>query len=242
MSDALDQIFVNALHWLTGFLPEALRPLVATMLCVSFVLAVFPGIFAIVTVIERKGIGRIQNRYGPNRVGIPFTKIRLCGFGQFIPDGIKSLTKEDIVPRAADKIVHFLAPVVLLIPVLLTYAVLPFGRNMTLADYDAGLLFFFAVGGAVELSVFMAGWSSHNKYSMLGAMRAIAQMISYEIPLILSAVTVVMIVGSLKLADIVAAQNHYIFGIAHWFVFTPWGLVGFILFFIASLGESHPSR
>jgi NADH-quinone oxidoreductase subunit H len=164
---------------------------------------------------------------------------RLCGFGQFIPDGIKSLTKEDIVPRTADQVVHFLAPVVLLIPVLLAYAVLPIGRNMTAVDFDAGLLFFFAVGGAVELSVFMAGWSSHNKYSLLGAMRAIAQMISYEIPLILSAVTVIMIVGSLKLKDIVAAQNDYTHGLAHWFVFTPWGLAGFILFFIASLAESN---
>jgi NADH-quinone oxidoreductase subunit H len=196
-------------------------------------------LFAVVTIFERKGIGRIQNRYGPNRVGIPLTKIRLCGFGQFIPDGLKMLTKEDIVPRAADKVVHFLAPVVLLIPVLLAYAVLPMGRNMTAVDLDAGVLFFFAVGGAVELSVFMAGWSSHNKYSLLGAMRAIAQMISYEIPLILSAVTVIMIVGSLKTVDIVAAQNHYIFGMAHWFVFTPWGLAGFILFFIASLAESN---
>jgi NADH-quinone oxidoreductase subunit H len=113
------------------------------------------------------------------------------------------------------------------------------GRNMTAVDLDAGVLFFFAVGGAVELSVFMAGWSSHNKYSLLGAMRAIAQMISYEIPLILSAVTVIMIVGSLKTVDIVAAQNHYTFGLAHWFVFTPWGLAGFILFFIASLAESN---
>jgi len=241
MFDQLDQIFVTLKHQLLGFVPDAWQPLVSGLLSVTLILAVFPGIFAIVTIFERKGIGRIQNRYGPNRVGIPFTKIRLCGFGQFIPDGIKSLTKEDIVPRAADKIVHFLAPVVMLIPVLLAYAVLPFGKNMTVADFDAGLLFFFAVGGAVELSVFMAGWSSRNKYSMLGAMRAIAQMISYEIPLILSAVTVVMIVGSLKLADIVAAQNHYIFGIAHWFVFTPWGLVGFILFFIASLAESNRS-
>jgi NADH-quinone oxidoreductase subunit H len=112
---------------------------------------------------------------------------------------------------------------------------------MAITDYDAGLLFFFAVGGAVELSVFMAGWSSHNKYSLLGAMRAIAQMISYEIPLILSAVTVIMIVGSLKLADIVAAQNDYSYGLAHWFVFTPWGLAGFTLFFIASLAESNRS-
>jgi len=241
MFESLDQIFVTLKHQLLGFVPDAWQPLVSGLLSVTLILAVFPGIFAIVTIFERKGIGRIQNRYGPNRVGIPFTKIRLCGFGQFIPDGIKSLTKEDIVPRAADKIVHFLAPVVMLIPVLLAYAVLPFGRNMTVADFDAGLLFFFAVGGAVELSVFMAGWSSRNKYSMLGAMRAIAQMISYEIPLILSAVTVVMIVGSLKLVDIVAAQNHYTFGLAHWFVFTPWGLVGFILFFIASLAESNRS-
>ena len=239
--DKLDQFFVMLKQLVLACVPDVWQPLVSGLLSVTLILAVFPGIFAIVTIFERKGIGRIQNRYGPNRVGIPFTKIRLCGFGQFIPDGIKSLTKEDIVPRAADKIVHFLAPVVMLIPVLLAYAVLPFGRNMTVADFDAGLLFFFAVGGAVELSVFMAGWSSRNKYSMLGAMRAIAQMISYEIPLILSAVTVVMIVGSLKLADIVAVQNHYTFGIAHWFVFTPWGLVGFILFFIASLAESNRS-
>jgi len=237
--EKIDQFFVMLKELLMACIPEALQPLVSPVLSIALVLMVFPGIFAIVTVIERKGLGRIQNRYGPNRVGVPFTKIRLCGFGQFIPDGIKSLTKEDIVPRAADKVVHFLAPVVMLIPVMLAYSVLPFGRNMTLADFDAGLLFFFAVGGAVELAVFMAGWSSRNKYSLLGAMRAIAQMVSYEIPLILSAVTVVMIVGSLKLTDIVAAQTGYTFGIAHWHVFTPWGLVGFILFFIASLAESN---
>ncbi len=112
---------------------------------------------------------------------------------------------------------------------------------MTLADYESGLLFFFAVGGAVELAVFMAGWSSaviNTRYSVpcapsrrWSAMKSIS---------ILSAVTVVMIVGSLKLNDIVAHQNHYTFGIAHWHVFTPWeGLVGFILFFIASLAESN---
>jgi len=239
MFETLDQIFVTLKHQAVGFVPDAWQPLVSALISVALIPLVFATLFAFVTVFERKGIGRIQNRYGPNRVGIPLTKIRLCGFGQFIPDGIKSLTKEDIVPRAADQAVHFLAPVVLLIPVLLAYAVLPMGRNMTAVDLDAGVLFFFAVGGAVELSVFMAGWSSHNKYSLLGAMRAIAQMISYEIPLILSAVTVIMIVGSLKPADIVAAQNHYTFGLAHWFVFTPWGLAGFILFFIASLAESN---
>ena len=239
MADQIDQIFVTLKHLLLGFVPAPLQPLASALMGITLVLAFFPGFFSIITIFERKGIGRIQNRYGPNRVGIPFTKIRLCGFGQFIPDGLKMLTKEDIVPRAADQVVHFLAPVVMLIPVLLTYAVLPFGRNMTMADYDAGLLFFFAVGGAVEISVFMAGWSSRNKYSLLGAMRAIAQMVSYEIPLILSAVTVVMIVGSLKLVDIVNAQNVYTCGIAHWHVFTPWGLLGFMLFFIASLAETN---
>ncbi|MGA3142153.1 MAG: NADH-quinone oxidoreductase subunit NuoH [Verrucomicrobiota bacterium] len=241
MFDKLDQIFVILKHQAVGVFPGAWQPLVSALISISFIPLVFATLFAFVTVIERKGLGRIQNRYGPNRVGIPLTKIRLCGFGQFIPDGIKSLTKEDIVPRAADKVVHFLAPVVLLIPVLLAYAVLPMGRNMTAVDLDAGVLFFFAVGGAVELSVFMAGWSSHNKYSLLGAMRAIAQMISYEIPLILSAVTVIMIVGSLKTVDIVAAQNHYTYSIAHWYMFTPWGFAGFILFFIASLAESNRS-
>ena len=241
MVETLDQIFVILKHQAVGCFPDAWRPFVSALVSISLIPLVFATLFAFVTVFERKGIGRIQNRYGPNRVGIPLTKIRLCGFGQFIPDGIKSLTKEDVVPRAADKVVHFLAPVVLLIPVLLAYAVLPIGRNMTAVDFDAGVLFFFAVGGAVELSVFMAGWSSRNKYSMLGAMRAIAQMISYEVPLILSAVTVIMIVGSLKLADIVAAQNQYTHGIAHWFVFTPWGFAGFILFFIASLAESNRS-
>src|SRR5664280_2100457 len=241
MIETLDQIFVTLKHQAVEFFPDAWRPFVSALISSSFIPLVFATLFAFVTVFERKGIGRIQNRYGPNRVGIPLTKIRLCGFGQFIPDGLKSLTKEDVVPYAADQVVHFLAPVVLLVPVLLAYAVLPIGRNMTAVDFDAGLLFFFAVGGAVELSVFMAGWSSHNKYSMLGAMRAIAQMISYEVPLILSAVTVIMIVGSLKLADIVAAQNLYTFGLTHWFVFTPWGLAGFILFFIASLAESNRS-
>jgi NADH-quinone oxidoreductase subunit H len=232
MFDKLDQIFVTLKHLVMGHLPAAWQPLASAVISIALIPIVFPGLFAIVTVIERKGLGRIQNRYGPNRVG-PF------GFLQFVADGIKALIKEDVVPRAADKMVHFLAPVMMLIPVLLAYAVLPFGRKMVVADYDAGLLFFFAVGGGVELSVFMAGWSSRNKYSLLGAMRAIAQMISYELPLILSAVTVVMMVGSLNLSEIVKHQNQYTFGIAHWFVFSPWGLAGFLLFLVASLAESN---
>jgi len=194
---------------------------------------VFPLLFGITTVLERKGLGRLQNRLGPNRVG-PF------GFAQFVADGIKMLTKEDIVPRTADQVVHFVAPFVLLVPVFLSFSVIPFGRKLVLADFDAGLLFFFAVGAATELAVFMAGWSSRNKYSLLGAMRAIAQMISYEVPLVISSLTVVMLVGSLSLTDIVREQQPVRFGFLHtWHVFTPWGLAGFMLFLVAAAAESN---
>lgn len=217
-------------------LPESARGIVSIILSVSPILMVFPGLFAATTWLERKGLGRIQNRMGPNRVG-PY------GWFQPIADGLKMLTKEDIVPRSADKIVHFLAPVVLLIPTLLGYAVLPYGRYMVPIDLDAGMLFFFAVGASTELSIFMAGWASRNKYSLLGAMRAIAQMISYEIPLILSSVTVIMITGSLSLVDIVERQGaHYVMdSLPRWNVFTPWGFAGFIIFLIAALAESNRS-
>jgi len=112
---------------------------------------------------------------------------------------------------------------------------------MVAVDLDAGILFFFAVGAATELSVFMAGWSSRNKYSLLGAMRAIAQMISYEVPLILSSVTVIMIVGSLSTTKIVNAQAGFSGWLPNWFVLTPWGLAGFILFMIAAAAESNRS-
>ena len=123
-----------------------------------------------------------------------------------LADGLKALIKEDFVPHAADQVVHFLAPIAMLAPITLTFAVLPCGRNMTALDLDAGLLYFFAVGAGAELAVFMAGWSSRNKYSLLGAMRGIAQMISYEVPLILSAMAVVMMAGSLSPVKIVEAQ------------------------------------
>jgi NADH-quinone oxidoreductase subunit H len=125
------------------------------------------------------------------------------------------------------------------VPVLLAYSVLPFGRNMVAIDLDAGLLFFFAVGAATELSVFMAGWASRNKYSVLGAMRAIAQMISYELPLVISTLTVVMMVGSLSLVTIVDKQAPVLLGFHQWNVFTPWGFAGFILFLIAASAESN---
>jgi NADH-quinone oxidoreductase subunit H len=234
MGETADQVFVELQRWLVGHAPAVLRPTLSAVISVVAILVVFASLFAVTTVLERKGLGRIQNRYGPNRVG-PF------GFLQPLADGIKSLTKEDVVPHMADKVVHFLAPVVLVLAAFSLYAVLPLGRNMVLVNLDAGVLFFFAVSSVMELTIFMAGWSSHNKYSLLGAMRAIAQMISYEVPLILASVTVIMATGSLSTVAIVEKQAGYSGVMPHWFVFTPWGFAGFVLFMIAATAESNRS-
>ena len=234
MTERLDQIFILLEQWLVGFLPGTWRPAAGVVLSVVTIICLFPALFALTTVFERKGLARIQNRIGPNRVG-------WLGILQPVADGIKSLTKEDIVPLSADAVVHFLAPLLLVVAVFMGFAVLPMGRHMVLVDVDAGLLFFFAVGASTELSVFMAGWSSRNKYSLLGAMRAVAQMISYEVPLLMSSVAVVMITGSLSLTKIVAAQNQYSWGFPHWYIFTPWGLAGFLMFAIAATAETNRS-
>ena len=229
-----DQIFVTAKHDLVGYVPVHWQPLASVLLSIVPILIVFPTLFALTTILERKGLGRIQNRYGPNRVGP-------AGILQPAADGLKTLFKESTQPRAADKVVFFLAPVALIIPILLAYSVIPFGRNMAALDLEAGLLFFFAVGAGTELAVFMAGWASRNKYSLLGAMRAVAQMLSYEIPLILSVVPVIMLSGTLSPVRIVELQDQYTYGIAHWNVFTPWGIAGFLLFLVAAAAEANRS-
>ena len=236
MTSALDQIFVHGKRWLLSWIaaaPDWIIQITSSLLNIGALLAVFLTLFALMSVLERKILGRMQNRYGPNRVG-PF------GLFQPVADGIKMLIKEDIVPARADKVVHFLAPVVLAAVAILTLGVIPYGRNMTVFTIDGGILFFFAVGSATELAVFMAGWASNNKFSMLGAMRAIAQMFSYELPLIITVLPVVMIVGSLMPDSIVLAQGDYTLGIVpRWFVFTPWGAAAFILFFVSGLVESN---
>jgi len=224
----IDQLPVTLKHTLLSWLPESIRPIASVLLSIIPILIIFPSLFALTTILERKGLGRIQNRYGPNRVG-PF------GILQPAADGLKTLFKENITPLGTDKIVYVLAPVMLLVSTILLYSVLPIGRNMVALDLDAGILFFFAIGASTELAVFMAGWASRNKYSLLGAMRAIAQMISYELPLILSTVVVIMMTGTLSLVKIVEAQTY------NWNVFTPWGLAGFLLFLIAATAESNRS-
>src|SRR4029079_13373008 len=236
MISALDQIFVHGKQWLLSWVagaPNWVIQITSSLINIVALLAVLLTLFALISVLERKILGRMQNRYGPNRVG-PF------GLFQPVADGIKMLIKEDVVPARADKIVHFFAPILVAATAILTLGVIPYGRNMTPFAIEGGILFFFAVGSTTELAVFMAGWGSNNKFSMLGAMRAIAQMVSYELPLIITVLPVVMVDGSLTPDAIVPSQGGYSLGVApHWFVFTPWGAVAFSLFFVAGLVESN---
>ena len=226
----------------TSSLPEPWRWLVNSLIAILAILAVFGTLFALLTLAERKILGRVQNRPGPNRTGLPFTQLRLFGLGQPLADAIKMLTKEDIVPRDADPVLHYLAPVALVAFTFMGFAVIPFGRHLVPVELGAGVLYFFAASAATELAVFMAGWASRNKYSLLAAMRALAQLISYELPLLLSWVPVVMLAGTLSTTEIVAAQSGWKFGfIPHWHVFTPWGFAGFVIFMIAALAESNRS-
>src|SRR6267154_6689350 len=154
MSLALDQIFVYCKHWLLSWIagaPNWLIQIASSLINIVAVLTVFLTLFALISVLERKILGRMQNRYGPNRVG-PF------GLLQPVADGIKMLIKEDIVPARADKIVHFLAPVLIAATAILALGIIPYGRGMTPFTIDGGILFFFAVGSTTELAVFMAGW------------------------------------------------------------------------------------
>src|SRR6201981_3492675 len=163
MSSALDQIFVHGKLWLLSCIAGAPNWVIQTtssLINIVALLAVFLTLFALISVLERKILARMQNRYGPNRVG-PF------GLFQPIADGIKMLIKEDIVPARADKLIHFLAPVLLAAVAILTLGVIPYGRNMTPFTIDGGILFFFAVGSATELTVFLAGWGSAQKNTIL---------------------------------------------------------------------------
>lgn len=172
--------------------------------------------------LERKISGFIQQRLGPNRLG-PF------GMFQTIADAIKLLTKEDIIPSATDKLIFRTAPMFFIIISVMLYVVLPMGKNMVIVDLNVGVFYFISVGSLTTICLLMAGWGSNNKWSLLGAMRSVAQMISYEIPLAFSLLGVIMIAGSMRLSDIVAAQSNV------WFIILQ--PVAFIAYFIAATAE-----
>jgi len=189
-----------------------------------FVVIIF--VFVLATVMgfiwfERRAMAIMQARLGPNRAG-PF------GVLQPVADALKLLIKEDIVPAKGDKLVHWLAPVVALVPVLLIFAVVPFQGGAILADLNIGILYIVAISSVTAVGVFMAGWSSNNKYSLLGAMRQVASVVSYEIPVVLSIVGVILLAGSLSMQQIVLAQD------IPFILLQP---LGFLLFFIGACAE-----
>jgi NADH-quinone oxidoreductase subunit H len=187
------------------------------------------GIVTYVTLLERKFAARMQSRVGPYRVG-PH------GLLQPIADALKLMMKEDVVPRLADRPVYNLAPVVFLIPCMLIFATIPFAPGLGVADLNIGLLFFLAVSAMEIVGLFMGGWGSNNKYALLSAMRAVNQIISYDLPFIFAALVPVVLAGSLKLSDVAVAQQ----GLFGWFVFYPViGQLGFVAFIVASLAAEN---
>ncbi len=174
--------------------------------------------------LERRLLGLWQDRYGPNRVG-PF------GLLQVLADMIKVFTKEDWIPPFADKAVFIIAPAVIVVVVLMSFTIIPFAPGVEIVDLNIGLLFFLAMSSLGVYSVALAGWASDSKYSLLGGLRASAQMLSYEVFMGLSLMGVVMIAGSFNLREIVEAQRGL------WFVVPQFA--GFVVFFIAGIAETH---
>lgn len=209
------------------FLVETIAKVVAVFACLM-------AAVAYLTLAERKILGRIQVRYGPNRVG-PF------GLFQPIADGIKAFFKEDLIPARADKPLFVIAPMISITAAISLFAVIPFGQylelfgrrvTLVIANLDIGLLYVFAVASLGEYGVVLGGWSGYNKYGLMGALRAAAQMISYEIALALSVMGVLMISGTLNLVEIVQQQAGW-----HWNAFYHFQFFPFIFYIICALAE-----
>ncbi len=199
---------------------EPLRSLVIIFGTLIVALSVAAGLIWL----ERRLLALWQDRYGPNRAG-PF------GLLQVLADVIKIFSKEDWIPPFADKPVFVLAPAIIIITVLMSFAVIPVSPGVTVADLDIGLLFFLGMSSLGVYSVVLAGWSSDNKYSLLGGMRAAAQMLSYEVFMGLSLMGVVMLAGSFNLTRVVEAQR------TTWFWIPQF--IGFLVFLIAGVAETH---
>ncbi len=217
--------FLNLPEWLQFVLWTA-----ATAVAMFLAIIIF---MAFLTLAERRVIGSMQARIGPNRIkvfGLPFFR----GLAQPFADVIKLMFKEIILPTGANKFLFILAPLLTAIPALATWAVMPFWPGFTVADVDAGLLYILALTSTGVYGVILAGWSSNSKYAFLGAMRAAAQVVAYEIAMGFALVGVVMATGSLNLGDIIEAQRG---GIHHWLF--VWLFPLFIIYFISGIAETN---
>src|SRR4051794_21301701 len=206
---------------------SALPPVLQSLVMSSVILGALVGILAYVTLLERKFAARLQSRIGPYRVG-PH------GLLQPIADGVKLLLKEDLIPASADRPIFNLAPIVFLIPCLLIFATIPFAPGIGVADLNTGVLFFLAVSSMEIVGLFMAGWGSNNKYALLSVMRAVNQIISYDLPFLFAALVPVMLAGSLKLSEIAAAQAGL------WFIAYPvLGQLSFLAFILTAVAAEN---
>lgn len=198
--------------------------LIYTLAGVVFLLIVL-GYVTYAIYFERKVIGWIQLRRGPNRTGP-------LGLLQTVADVFKLLIKEDTIPTKADRMLFILAPVIAFVPSFAVLATIPYTKTLHFANLNVGLLYYFALSGITTIGILLGGWASNNKYSLLGGMRSAAQMISYEIPLVISVVGVILLSGSLNLGTIVEGQ---LGGIWKWNIFPQ--IIGFVVFIIASISE-----
>jgi NADH-quinone oxidoreductase subunit H len=234
----IDAIYGFGQGLMGGMWPATIWPVVWVLIKIICVLLPLMGCVAYLTLWERKAIGFTQIRLGPNRVG-PF------GLLQPIADALKLLTKEIIIPTAASKGLFVLGPVMTIMPALAAWAVIPFGPDIALANINAGLLFLMAITSLEVYGVIIAGWASNSKYAFLGAMRASAQMVSYEIAMGFCLVVVLMVSGSLNMTDIVMGQAKGT-AASHGLTFLSWNwlplLPIFVVYFISGLAETnrHP--
>ncbi|MCF8010700.1 MAG: NADH-quinone oxidoreductase subunit NuoH [Clostridiales bacterium] len=225
----METIFIDIANWIRNLLGSAGVPALwndtVMMLVKLTAIIVFILINALWLVyMERKVAGYMQARIGPNRVGPK-------GLLQTTADIGKLISKEIIIPKNVDKILFLLAPVLIFVPPLTIFSVIPFGKNMMAIDLNIGLFFVFAIASLSTLIFWIGGWSSYNKYSLLGSMRVISQMVSYELPMMLALLGVIMIVGSLNLSEIILAQE------SAWFIISQ--PIAFLIFFIAAVAECN---
>jgi NADH-quinone oxidoreductase subunit H len=210
-------------------LPPLVFHIIVGLLSSLIVLAYIAILAMFLIWLERKVSAHMQDRLGPMRVG------GWHGWAQSIADGLKLLLKEDIIPAMADRRLFTLAPLIVFVGSFAVFVALPFGETFIASDLNIGIFYILAISSLVVIGIIMAGWASNNKWSLLGAMRSAAQIVSYEIPVALSLLAVIMMVGSLGMQDIVIAQEG---GFWRWFLFrSPFTFIGFFVYFVASLAE-----
>ena len=198
---------------------------VVTILKSAIVIGFFLVAPMLVGYAEHKGLAHMQARLGPMEAG------KFHGWAQLVADGAKFIQKEDIIPAAADRWVFTMAPGVAMVPYILLFIVIPFGPTEYIENFDVGIFYALAMSSVSVIGVLMAGWASANKFSLIGAVRGAAQLIAYELPLILASAAVVMQAGTLSMVGIVESQE------GMWNIVRPWQLVGFVIFLVAAVAE-----